>query len=123
VLGLRRHHHEAIEQLRQGVSATEPVSQYYAHLFLEREFEMLGNGPEARQSYERATKLAPMAQSPLFGLSRLAEHRGNRVAARDAVAHMLALPPIEFDRSDPWWVYEVVQARAVDAMLPTCDNV
>ncbi|HKH70579.1 MAG TPA: tetratricopeptide repeat protein [Vicinamibacterales bacterium] len=117
VLGLRRHHQEAIEQLRQGVSATEPVLQYYAHLFLGREFEMLGNGPEARQSYERATKLAPMAQSPLFGLSRLAEQRGDRVAARDAVARMLALPPNEFERSDPWWVYEVVQARAVDAML------
>jgi hypothetical protein len=29
----------------------------------------------------------------------------------------LALPPNEFERSDPWWVYEVVQARAVDAML------
>ena len=83
----------------------------------QEEFEMLGNGPEARQSYERAATLAPMAQSPLFGLSRLAEQAGDRVAARDAVSRVLALPPNEFERSDPWWIYEVVQARTVDAML------
>jgi Tetratricopeptide repeat len=117
VLGLRGHHKEAIEQLRQGVSSPEPVLQYYSHLFLGREFELLGNDAEARQSYERATRLAPTAQSPLFALSRLAEQRGDRLAAREIAARVFELPPNDFERSDPWWFYEVVQARAVDAML------
>jgi hypothetical protein len=117
VLGLRGRNQEAIEQLRQGVSAAEPVLQYYAHLFLGREFEVLGNGADARQSYERAARLAPAAQSPLLGLSRLAEQAGDRVAAREAVARVFELPRNEFARVDPWWVYEIVQARAVDAML------
>jgi hypothetical protein len=117
VLGLRGQHQEAIEQLRQGVSAAELVLQYYANLFLGREFEDLGNGTEARRSYERAAALAPRAQSPLLGLSRLAEHAGDRAAAREAMARVFEFPPNEFERSDPWWVYEVVQARAVDIML------
>jgi len=117
VLGLRGHHQEAIEQLRQGVSSPEPVLQYYGHLFLGREFEVLGNDAEARQSYERAARLAPTAQSPLLALSRLAEQRGDRVAAREVAARVFELPANDFERSDPWWFYEVVQARAVDAML------
>lgn len=117
VLGLRGRHKEAVEQLRQGQVATEPVLQYYAHLFLGGEFEALGNGAEARQSYERAAALAPTAQSPLLGLSRLAEQAGDRVAARELIARVLKLPPIEPERADPWWVYEVVQARAVDGLL------
>ena len=117
VLGLRGHHQEAIEHLRQGSSLPEPLLQYYAHLFLGREFEMLGNDAEARQSYERAARLAPMAQSPLFALSRLAEQRGDRQAARETAARVFELPTSDFERSDPWWFYELVQARAVDAML------
>jgi len=30
---------------------------------------------------------------------------------------VLKLPPFEPERADPWWVYEVVQARAVDGLL------
>ena len=117
VLGLRGRHEEAIEQLRQGRAAEEPVLQFYAHLFLGGEFEALGNGAEARQSYERAAALAPTAQSPLLGLSRLAEQAGDEAVAREFVARMLKLPPNEPERADPWWVYEIVQARAVDALL------
>jgi tetratricopeptide (TPR) repeat protein len=117
VLGLRGRHKEAVDQLRQGQGATEPVLQFYAHLFLGSEFEALSNGAEARQSYERAAALAPTAQSPLLGLSRLAEQAGDRVAARELIARVLKLPPIEPERADPWWVYEVVQARAVDGLL------
>ena len=115
VLGRRGRHKEAVEQLRQGQVASEPVLQYYAHLFLGAEFEALGNGAEARQSYERAAALAPTAQSPLLGLSRIADRAGDRAAARDAIARGLQLP-ME-DRADPWWVYEIVQARGVDRLL------
>ena len=106
-----------VEQLRQGRAAEEPLLQFYAELFLGGEFESLGNGAEARQSYERAAALAPTAQSPLLGLSRLADQAGDRAAARGFIARVLELPESLQDRPDPWWVYEVVQARDVDALV------
>jgi hypothetical protein len=93
------------------------VLQYYAHLFLGGEFEALGNGAEARQSYERAAALAPTAQSPLFGLSRLADQTGDREGARELIARVFALAAGDEARVDPWWVYETVQARSVDGLL------
>ena len=116
VLGLRGRHKEAVDLLRHGQVATEPVLQYYAHLFLGGEFEALGNGTEARQSYERAAALAPTAQSPLFGLSRLADQAGDRGSARELIARVFALPADD-ELADPWWVYEIVQARSVDDLL------
>ncbi len=82
-----------------------------------REFEALGNGAEARQSYERAAALSPTAQSPLLGLSRVADQAGDRPAARDAIARVLKLPVYDQERADPWWVYEIVQARGVDGLV------
>ena len=117
VLGLRGRHDEAVEQLKQGLLAVEPVLQYFASLFLGGEFEVLGHGEEARRSYERAAALAPTAQSPLFGLSRVADVAGDRAAAREAIARVLKLPVSNFERTDPWWVYEVVQARRVDGLV------
>ena len=117
VLGLRGRHDEAVEQLKQGLSATEPLLQYYAHLFLAGEFEVLGNGAQARRSYERAAAVEPLAQAPLFGLSRLADQAGDRAAAREAIARVLELSPNDYERTDPWWVYEVVQSRDVDQLL------
>jgi hypothetical protein len=117
VLGLRGGHAEAVEQLKQGLSAVEPVLQYYANLFLGRELEALGNVEEARRSYERAAALAPTAQSPWLGLSRVADQAGDRAAASDAIARVLKLPVRGEDRADPWWVYEIVQARGVDGRL------
>src|SRR5262245_2428886 len=117
VLGLRGHHDEAIDQLKQGLSTGEPLLQYYANLFLGGEFEAVGNGAEARRSYERAAAIEPLAQSPLFGLSRLADQAGDRIAAREAIARVLELPPNDYERTDPWWVYEVAQSRDVDRLL------
>ena len=117
VLGLRGRHQEAIDQLRQGQSAQEPLLQYYAHLFLGAEYEALGNGSEARRSYEQAAAVAPTAQSPLLGLSRVADRAGDRAAAREAVARVLELPVDDSDEADPWWVYEVAHARNVDQLL------
>jgi hypothetical protein len=117
VLALRGRHDEAIEQLKQGQTASEPVLRFYAHLFLGGVFEALGNGPEARRSYERAVAIQPTAQSALFGLSRVADQAGDKAAAREIVARVLRLPASGFERADPWWVYEVVQARGVDGLL------
>jgi tetratricopeptide (TPR) repeat protein len=117
VLGRRGRHEEAIDQLRQGRAAEAPVLQFYAHLFLADGFEALGKDDEARQSYEQAAALAPTAQSALFGLSRIAEKAGDRAAARELIARVVKLPPSEEARPDPWWVYEIVQARGVDGLL------
>ena len=117
MLGLRGRHEEAVAQLRQAEPVEEPILQFYVHLFLGGEFEALGNGVEARRSYERAKATAPTAQSPLLGLSRLAEEAGDRAAARELIARVLELPQIEPERADPWWVYEIVQARAVDGIV------
>lgn len=117
VLGRRGRHEEAIGQLRQGRTAEEPLLQFYAHLFLGSEFEALGNGAEARQSYERAAELAPTAQSPLLGLSRVADQSGDRAGARQLIARLLQWPEADREHADPWWVYEVVQARGVDGLV------
>jgi tetratricopeptide (TPR) repeat protein len=117
VLALRGRHKEAIEQLRQGQDADEPLLQFYAHLFLGGEFEALGNGPEARRSYERAAAIQPTAQTPLLGLSRVADQAGDRAAAREIVARVFELPANDLERADPWWVYEVAQARGADGLL------
>ena len=122
VLGQRGRHDEAIEQLKQGLTIGEALLQYYANLFLGGEFEALGNGAEARRSYERAAAIEPLAQSPLFGLSRLADQAGDRAAAREAIARVLKLPPNDHQRTDPWWVYEVAQSRDVDKLLADIRN-
>jgi tetratricopeptide (TPR) repeat protein len=117
VLGRRGRHEEAIAQLQQGRAAGEPLVRFYAHLFLGGEFEAVGKGAEARESYERATAIAPTAQSPLLALSRLADQAGDRTAAREWIARLLKLPAQDEERADPWWVYEIVPARAVDGLL------
>ena len=81
VLGLRGRHKEAVEQLRQGQVATEPVLQYLrAHYSSAASSRRSVMEQEARQSYERAAALAPTAQSPLLGLSRMADQAGDRAA-------------------------------------------
>jgi tetratricopeptide (TPR) repeat protein len=117
VLGLRGRHQEAVEQLRQGQSAGEPLLRYYAHLFLGAEYEALGNGSEARRSYEQAAAVAPTAQSPLLGLSRVADRAGDKAAAREAVGRVLKLPVDDPEHIDPWWVYEVAHGRHVDQLF------
>ena len=117
VLGLRGRHQEAVEQLRQGQSAEEPVLRYYAHLFLGAEYDALGNGSEARRSYEQAAALAPAAQSPLLGLSRVADRAGDSAAAREAVARVLELPVDDPEQIDPWWFYEMAHGRHVGRLF------
>jgi tetratricopeptide (TPR) repeat protein len=96
------------------------AGKYYAHLFLGAEFEALGNGQEARRSYEQALTLQPSAQSSLAPASAASPNQaGDRAAARELVGRVLTLPAAAFERerTDPWGIYEVVQARHVDRLL------
>jgi tetratricopeptide (TPR) repeat protein len=112
VLGLRGRRQEALTELRQAAAApAEPLLQYFAALFLGAEAEATGNEDEARQSYQRASALAPTAQSPLLGLSRLADRGNDRAAARLSVQRMLNPPADETSRVDPWWTYELMHGR------------
>jgi hypothetical protein len=118
VLGLRGRHREALTELGQVVAApADPLLQYYAALFLGAEAEAAGNEDEARRSYQHASTLAPTAQSPLLGLSRLADRRNDRAAARVAVQRMLDLPADETSRVDPWWTYELMHGRQAGTLV------
>jgi tetratricopeptide (TPR) repeat protein len=114
VLGLRGEHAEAEALLRKAVGeATEPLLQYYAHLFLGAEKEALGDRDQARDFYGRAAVLYPDAQSPRLALSLLSVRDGRHAAALEAMSGVLALPGDT--RVDPWWTYHAAQGRNANA--------
>jgi len=47
----------------------------------------------------------PEAQSPQFGLSQLAERRGDRAMAARAMLGTLSASPVSDADRDPWWRY------------------
>lgn len=109
VVGQLGRHREAAAELRKAIGAgLAGESLYYAELFLGREEESLGNRAAARESYEKASKLYPRAQSPRLALSQLEWQSGDRVAALRALESMSKLPPRELEREDPWWTYYAV---------------
>ena len=93
------------------------VLRYYAALFLGREEEALGRRDAAREAYERAAAMFPLAQSPLIALSHLARDAGERDRALASIQRVLDLPLSEVDRRDPFWVYHFVQGRHLDELL------
>ena len=71
-----------------------------------------------RIAYEQASRLFPMAQSPLLALSQLARRYGDRNGALRAIERLFALPGEERDaHDDPWWWYYVAQARDAEDLL------
>jgi tetratricopeptide (TPR) repeat protein len=108
VVGQLGRHREAVAELRKAIGAgLAGESLYYAELFLGREEESLGNRTAARESYEKASKLYPRAQSPRLALSQLDWQSGDRAAALRALESMSNLPPHELE-GDPWWTYYAV---------------
>jgi tetratricopeptide (TPR) repeat protein len=109
---------EAMEALVQADNEDwDPVLHYYAALFLGAAQEALGQIDEARDSYGRAARIAPRAQSPYLALSALAMRRGDRAGAVRELEPMVAFAAEPFGRDDPWWIYYVVQARDADRLL------
>lgn len=118
ITGLMGRHLEAADVLRQCArDASTPLMQYYAWLFLGAEEEALGHLDLARQAFERAAAVWPVAQSPHLALSQLARRTGNRQGAIRAVQQVFALPSVEQDREDPWWTYFEEPGRKADSLV------
>ena len=119
VLGLLGRHVDALAELRQA----EPMLagdelQYYAALFAGADEEALERWDAAREQYQRASALFPLAQSPFLALSELAHRRGDRAGAAAAMQKVFELPSaFDRERDDPWWRYHVVQARNAEELL------
>ena len=81
------------------------------HWGTETFYQILARRAEARGWYERAAALYPGAQSPLLGLSRLAQLEGDRAGAISVLDQALHLPASDGDGDDPWWTYHTTQGR------------
>jgi hypothetical protein len=118
VLGLLERHEQAAAELRQVTDEVDHVVlRYYTALFLGREEEALGRRDAARDAYQRAAAIFPLAQSPLIALSHLARETGERDRALASIQRVFELPPNEVDRRDPFWIYHFVQGRHRDELL------
>jgi len=98
-------------------AVTDDSNRYYAALFVGAVEEAQGRFDDARAAYDRAARLFPLAQSPLIAIAQLARRRGDRPGALQAATQLFALPPEIDDRRDPWWVYDIWQARSADDRL------
>jgi tetratricopeptide (TPR) repeat protein len=119
VLALQGHDAEAIAELQQALTRLDDEAlEYDGELFIGAAYEALGRYDEAATAYGSAASRFPTAQSPLLALSQLARRRGDRAGALAAIARMFALPPpADGDRQDPWWTYNMAQARNADDLL------
>jgi len=100
----------ALPELTQALSALQNQTlQYYGQMFLGRAAVETGDTVRARAAFERASQLAPAAQSPLMALSQLAYSRGDASEAAALLARVAELPALETD--DPWWFYATAAGR------------
>jgi hypothetical protein len=117
VLGRRGRHHEAIVELRHATMATRNrLLLYYGNMFLGAEADALGLTDEARQAYERAGGLYPLAQSPRLALSTLAARSGDRAEALSAIKSVLEGDEPQ-PADDPWWSYYTSQSRDLEGIV------
>jgi tetratricopeptide (TPR) repeat protein len=118
VIELLGRHEEAAKQLRQAISELKDSQLlYYGELFLGHEEAAMRHRQGAREHFDRAAALFPLAQSPQLALGLLARSSGDRAAALDAAKKVFALPPNEEDREDPWWAYYKAHVRDTDVLL------
>ena len=118
VLALQHNFSEAERELRLArESLDDEENRYFAALFLGAVEEALGRFDAAEQSFTEAEAQFPLAQSPMLCLAELASRRGDRRAALDRLRVLFVLPAASDSRRDPWWVYDIWHARAVDDRL------
>ncbi len=118
VTGLLGNHAEAVVSLKRADAAlSEPLLRYYAALFLGSEYEMLGGSEEAREQFESAAGVFPTAQSPRIALTRLMRWTKDYRETVTGLTSVLSVPGWGASREDPWWIYEVVQARDAEQLM------
>lgn len=109
---------EARLHFRQVLLATrDQVVTYLANLFAGAACDALDRRTEAASALERATTIAPTAQTPLLALSKLARRVGDRRAALVALERLASLPADPAQRVDPWWNYLRSHAWDADQLL------
>ena len=118
LLRLGRYQEAAIE-LRQTVPLLDADDQlqYDGELFLGAAEEQIGEYDASHAAFARAASLYPAAQSPWLALSELAWRRRDRAGALQALQHVFALPATVAARHDPWWTYQIAQARNANALF------
>jgi tetratricopeptide (TPR) repeat protein len=106
VKGQLGNHAEAAGVLRDVIpKLTDPRLRYLGSLFLGTEAGALGQVDESRQSFERAVRMQPTAQSPLLGLAEMYRRIGNVSAAQETLRRLAALPDNPRLREDPYLDY------------------
>ena len=113
---------EALRELRTALpDLSEPVLQYYGHMFLGDAAENSGDLALALSSYNRARDLYPTAQSARLALSHLALRNSGRdgaVKELEAPAHVASGgAPSPDDRTDPWWHFHESAGRHAHTLL------
>jgi tetratricopeptide (TPR) repeat protein len=110
---------DAAAELRKAVPLLDADAQlqYDGALFLGAAEERLGRYDAALVALERAASLYPAAQSPWLALSELAWRRRDRAGAVHVLQHLFVLPADAAQRDDPWWSYQVAQARNANELL------
>ena len=105
VLSLRGRHRDALALLEAPLTSREEPVRYFGLLMRADALERGGRSRDAYAAYALATGLFPTAQSALIPTIRLAREIEDDASGRFAAARMGALPRIESQRPDPWWVY------------------
>jgi tetratricopeptide (TPR) repeat protein len=101
LLGEERKAQAALATLAE--SAATPSIRYLALLFLAGLAENHGQRDAAQSRYLQALVLAPDAQAPLLGLSRLQDEAGDEAGARSWLER--SFKAVGSQRVDPWWIY------------------
>jgi hypothetical protein len=114
-LGRREDARRELERAASGL--TDRVLQYYAALFLGQEQVLAGDHDAAQLSFARAQELFPSAQSPLLARADLSQRVGDSPGALAALRQLLALPAVESERFDPWWLYQDSHVRDASARM------
>jgi hypothetical protein len=118
VLHLRKKFSEARRSL-ETARDLRPVSDigYLSALFLAQLTQDEGDAEAALEQYAELVTRWPGCQSGHIGLSRAYEGRGDRQAARDALAPLWHLPDKRACAVDPWWVYPYGQVWRLKPLI------
>lgn len=118
VIDQQGRHDEALAKFAEVVEARpDRALAFYAHLFRGDAERALLRYDAARQSYQKALELYPLAQSARIALSHLARQRSDREEALAVLLPTLSASPLERQEDDPWWSYHHGDGRHAEELL------